>query len=56
VTLDVGAMAYPVTTHDVLETPIRPDREAWLRRLSWCQWSMPDMIRGEAWAHLRTFA
>lgn len=51
VTIDEGAMAWPVTAHVIGQTH-KPDREDWGRKLAYCQWT-PDEIRsGEAWAHI----
>lgn len=36
-----------------IETPLRPDREAWLAALAWRQWAADEMRSGEAWAYLR---
>lgn len=36
-----------------IETPLRPDREEWIAKLAWRQWSMSEMMSGEAWDYLR---
>ena len=28
------------------------DRESWLKRLSWAQWSLDELVNGEFWEHL----
>lgn len=48
VTMDKGAMAWPVTGH-TLELPPAPEREAWAHRLAWCQWRMDEMESGACW-------
>ena len=53
VTLDEGAMAWPVTSHDLARPFYQPDRTAWANRLAWCQWSVEEIASGEAWAHIR---
>lgn len=52
VTMDIGAMAYEVTSHDP-GTLVRPDRTGWLDRLAYCQWKPQEIQQGDAWAHLR---
>ncbi len=51
VALDAGAMAWPVTTHDLANVQ-RPDREPWAHRLAWCQWTIEELASGLAWEHL----
>jgi len=55
VTLDPGAMAWPVAGHELGEL-VTPDREEWCARLAWCQWSLDELANGEAWAHIGKFA
>lgn len=54
VTMDEGAMAWDVTSHSIEEEPVRPEREAWAHRLSWCNWTLAEIASGEAWEQLRT--
>jgi len=35
-----------------IESPATPDREAWLRTLSYSQWHLSEIVSGEAWATL----
>ncbi|MDQ0393124.1 hypothetical protein [Labrys monachus] len=49
VTLDGGAMAWPVAGHRP-ETPPTPDRAAWATALAWKQWRMEEIASGHAWA------
>lgn len=49
VTMDRGAMAWPVAGHE-FALPPTPDREAWAHRLAWCQWSHEEMVSGACWA------
>ena len=51
VALDVGAMAWPVTTHDLASVQT-PEREPWAHRLAWCQWTIEEIASGLAWEHL----
>lgn len=51
VTLDEGAMAWPVTSH-ALAHQRWPDREAWAHDLAWTQWTREEIARGDAWAAL----
>lgn len=49
VTLDEGAMAWPVTSHS-LETPVTmPSRTEWAAQLAWCQWQPSELADGTAW-------
>ena len=52
IVLDKGSMAWPVTAHDLDETPPRPDRTQWAYNLAYTQWSREEIKSGEAWAHL----
>jgi hypothetical protein len=54
VTMDKGAMAWPVTSHSLEDPPIRPDRTAWAHQLAWCQWQLGEIADGTAWEALRT--
>ncbi len=55
VTLDVGAMAYAVSSHDLLHPITTPDREAWAYNMAFTQWLPEEIAAGEAWEHLRSF-
>lgn len=48
ITMDEGAMAWPVTGH-ALEMPPAPDREAWAHALAWKQWRLDEMQSGYCW-------
>jgi hypothetical protein len=50
VTADRGAMAWPVTSRPGAQA-ITPERDAWLARLTWCQWSEDELADGSAVAH-----
>lgn len=50
--LDAGGMARPVAAHALCEDLYRPDRETWAAGLAWCQWTVEEFRRGEAWAFL----
>ena len=52
VTLDEGAMAWGVSAHDF--HPVTPDRTEWAHRLAWCQWTLEEIERGDAWEALRS--
>ena len=43
------------TRLDKIETPIVPDRDAWIQRLSQFHWSHQELRDGTAWAHMRKF-
>jgi hypothetical protein len=53
VTMDPGAMAWPVTAHAIGELA-RPDRTEWANRLSWCQWSPEELAAGDWWERMKT--
>lgn len=53
VTMDEGAMAWPVTTHDLAAPPHTPDRTAWCHDLAWTQWLPEEIQNGETWAAAR---
>ena len=53
VTSDEGSMAWDVTTRDVDDILMMPDRLAWARRLACCQWSQTEIKSGDAWAAVR---
>jgi hypothetical protein len=46
--------ASPIAWHDFtkIETPVYPDREAWLRTLSYSQWHVSEMADGTTRRHL----
>ena len=48
VTLDAGAMAWPVTSHRIGDV-LMPDRERWAHALAWKQWLPEEMASGECW-------
>lgn len=52
VTIDPGAMAWPVAAHALDAPPITPDREPWAWDLAWTQWSLEEIAAGDAWAQL----
>ena len=41
------------TDFNLLENPIMPDREQWIRKLAQCHWSFDDLRSGRQWAHMR---
>lgn len=53
---DPGSMAWDIATHNVGDTPIRPDRTEWAHNLAFAQWTIEEMASGEAWNHLRSEA
>ena len=50
VTLDPGAMAWPVASHALAEAPVRPERAPWAHDLAWTQWTLAEIASGDAWA------
>lgn len=53
VTLDIGAMAWPVTSHALDDEIITPDRAEWTHKLAWCQWRIEEIADGTAWDTLK---
>lgn len=51
---DEGAMAWPVAAHGLDHTLITPDRDDWLGRMAWRQWTFDEIASGLAWEHVRT--
>jgi len=39
-----GSLAYPVSTHNLSDTPITPDRTDWIRDLSYKQWTIHEAL------------
>jgi len=52
VTLDAGAIAYPVAAHD-FTIQSEPDRLPWAREVAWRQFTMDEIRSGFAWEHVR---
>jgi len=52
VTLDEGAMAWPVSTHDVAFPVEYPDRAAWCTDLAWSQFTENEVESGAAWDNI----
>lgn len=54
ITMDKGAMAWDVTSHD-LDTPlVTPDRTAWGTAIAWRQWLPEEIANGTAWRAVRS--
>lgn len=51
VTMDEGAMAWKVSSHDANES-LTPDRRRWLHWLAWTQWSHDEIESGHPIKHL----
>jgi hypothetical protein len=49
ITCDDGAMARPVTAHGLDADLVTPDRNDWLRRMAWRQWTLDEIASGAAW-------
>jgi len=41
------------TNLSLIENPVMPDREQWIRKLAQCHWSFEDLRSGRQWAHMR---
>ena len=50
VTLDAGAIAWPVAAHDLAAAGHTPDRSRWCADTAWRQWSLAEIAAGDAWA------
>lgn len=53
VTLDRGAMAWSVTSHDLNNPVTMPSRTDWAAKLAWCQWQPAELADGSAWRTVR---
>ncbi len=53
--IDKMAMTWDVAIHKVGETPIRPDRQDWLNKVSYSQWTDDEIANGTAWNHLKQY-
>lgn len=53
VTLDEGAMAWAVTSHDLRNPVTMPSRTEWAAQLAWCQWQPSELSDGTAWKAVR---
>ena len=49
-----GSMAWPVSSHSLLDRCSRPDREPWAHRLAWTCWTADEIRSGEAWEIVKT--
>lgn len=49
ITMDEGAMAWPVAAHGFEMAPYRPDRMAWSHDLAWTNFSLDEISSGFAW-------
>ena len=52
-TLDKHSIAWTISEHNLLNEPIRPQREQWAYDLAYSQWSESEIRMGECWAHLK---
>ena len=53
VTMDEGAMAWDVTSHNLAQPFVRPDRTMWAHNLAWAQWQVEELQSGVAWDVLK---
>lgn len=51
---DKGAMAWPVSSHNIVRNVETPGREQWAHDLAWCQWTNDEIADGIAWDAVRT--
>lgn len=54
ITMDRGAMAWPVSSHSLTEPIFAGDRREWCNRLAWAQWRDAEIEDGTAWEAVRT--
>lgn len=54
VALNKGSMAWPVSSHSLMNPITTPDREKWAHRLAWTQWTPAEISSGLAWEVLKT--
>ena len=50
-----GNFAYDISTRfiDSINSIAYPDREQWIKNLSYCQWNISEIQEGLPWEHLR---
>jgi len=53
IAIDKGAMAFDMTTHNLNDNPIKPNRKQWAFNLVYKQWNLEEISRGIAWDHLK---
>ncbi len=53
---DKGSMAWDVSARDWDALDLRPNRNAWARRLAYAQWTPLEIRLGDCWHHLRRHA
>lgn len=49
VACDIGSMAWPMTSHEVGDSLVAPDRDAWAAELAWKQFSVEEITSGFCW-------
>ena len=49
------ATAVANTDLSSIETPIMPDRQAWVERIAMCHWNQQEIMSGAAWQHIKKF-
>lgn len=54
VTYDMGCTAWDVTSHDIKDQLIKPDRTKWAAQLAWKQWLPEEIADGTAWKAVKT--
>ena len=56
IAMDTGSFAYSLGNNKIsqIENLVRSnDREQWLNKLSYAQWSRKEIKDGRAWAHIK---
>lgn len=53
----VYSQAYDIANTDLktLETPLMPDRQSWIEKISMCHWNTDEIASGEAWRHIKNY-
>jgi len=55
-TMDRGSIAWPIANHslteELLENPVKADREQWAYDLAYAQWTAKEFETGQAWKQL----
>lgn len=49
---DVGSMVYAVSSRQVSDPLVSPDRNDWGRRIAYAQWTPAELADGSAWRHI----
>ena len=58
VNIDKGSMVWQLAAQNdftQIDNPLLPDRTQWAHNLAYCQWTLNEITKGDAWDHLKQF-